>query len=152
MMKRLISLVLMAIAMTVVAIPQAQAQQSDAERDITAALVNSANCWNRGDLEGYLNIYSNRPEMTIIAQKEVVQGIDKYRKGLAPLFDPANTAARGLRTFEVISFIPIDNDNAVIVISTKRQSSVPAANVTVVNSMLFKRGAFGWHIILNHAS
>lgn len=125
------------------------AQTSDAQQAITQVLVDSANGWNRGEIDRYLNAYSTLPEMTIISGKAVVHGIDQWRQTVTPLFLPENAASRGIRTFEVVSFVPIDADNAMIIVINKNSASPTQQTLA---SYLFRRGPFGWRMLIGHAS
>lgn len=124
------------------------AQTSDPQSDITQVLVDSLNGWNRGEIDRYLAAYSNLPELTIISGGATVRGIDQFRQAVAPAF-AADAATRGIRTFEVMSFVPIDGNNAMIIIRAKNTAS-PAKPGTV--SYLFRRGPFGWRVLIAHAS
>jgi uncharacterized protein (TIGR02246 family) len=106
--------------------------------------------WNRGDVDAFMKGYEDSPQTTFVGQT-VQYGyatiLERYKKVYA------NPAAMGKLTFAHIAIRVLTSDYAAVTGNFHLQRS-PAGggNADGVFSLLLKKDALGWKIILDHSS
>jgi uncharacterized protein (TIGR02246 family) len=126
----------------------AAAQAPSAE--ILAVVEKSADDWNRGDIEAFVQCYEQSPETTFVGT-EVSRGTDavlsRYKRAYP---DPARM---GKTTFSELQARPLSPDLAIV---TGRFHLARDAQAGGEKSGLFtlvmRKGAVGWRIIHDHTS
>jgi uncharacterized protein (TIGR02246 family) len=131
--------------------PTAAAQANPpAETAIRKMLDKQVSDWNRGDVDAFMTGYDNSPQTTFVGQN-VQYGyttiLERYKK----LY--ANQAAMGKLTFANLAIRVLDSRYAAVTGNFHLQRS-PAGggNVNGIFSLLLRKNALGWKIILDHSS
>jgi uncharacterized protein (TIGR02246 family) len=106
--------------------------------------------WNRGDVDAFMKNYEDSPTTTFVGQT-VQYGyatiLERYRK----LY--ATPAAMGKLTFSNLAIRVLDADYAVATGNFHlERTATGGGNADGIFSLLFKRNASGWKIILDHTS
>jgi uncharacterized protein (TIGR02246 family) len=121
-----------------------------AEIAIRQVLDQQVTDWNRGDVDAFMKGYENSPQTTFVGQT-VQYGyatiLEHYKKVYA------NPAAMGKLTFAHLAIRVLNSDYAAVTGNFHLQRS-PAGggNADGIFSLLLKRDALGWKIILDHSS
>jgi uncharacterized protein (TIGR02246 family) len=106
--------------------------------------------WNRGDVEAFMKSYENSPDTTFVGQT-VQYGystiLERYRK-LYP-----TQAAMGKLTFTHLAIRVLDSTCAVATGNFHLDRTTAAGgNADGIFSLLFRKDAHGWKIILDHTN
>jgi uncharacterized protein (TIGR02246 family) len=126
----------------------AQAARADAAADIKQVLTEQTAAWNRGDVKAFMAGYDNSPETTFVG-KSVTHGwqqvLDHYLEGY-------NTREKmGKLEFSDLDVRVLDEATAVV---TGRfhltRTAAAGGDAGGVYSLVFRRGASGWKIVLDH--
>jgi uncharacterized protein (TIGR02246 family) len=137
------------LAMTVILISSGAAQATP-ESGIRQLLDQQTADWNRGDVEAFMKGYENSPSTTFVGQT-VQYGystiLERYRK----LY--ASHAAMGKLAFTHLAIHVLDTHYAVAT-GNFHLDRTPAGggNADGIFSLIFKKDADGWKIILDHTS
>jgi ketosteroid isomerase-like protein len=120
---------------------------------ISAELEQSAQEWNRGNLDAFLLPYSDSPGTTFVGSSGLVRGKQAIReKYVASYFHPGGTLP-GLLSFRDMDVRPLGPDHALAVgrwiISDRASGRQTAAGIF---SLVFERTPQGWRIIHDHSS
>lgn len=125
--------------------------ESDAVTAVPAMLRASAEDWNRGDLDGFLDDYLDSPETAFVGS-DVSFGVDEIRARYLRSYWSTGRP-EGLLSFEDIHVRPLGSAHALArgryVLkdrSTSRQTS------TGMFTLVLVRTADGWRIIHDHSS
>lgn len=136
----------------------ARYQPSDAERaerraEIVSMLVHSAESWNRGDLDAFIDDYLPSEETTYIGSRGVLRGPAAIRQAYAPRFAPG--AVRDSLSFELLDVDPVAPD-ALNVIATyvlaRRIGGRDSITARGPTSLLMRRAGGRWRIAHDHSS
>lgn len=136
----------------------ARYQPSDAERaarraEIVSMLAHSAESWNRGDLDAFIDDYVPSEGTTYIGSRGVLRGPAAIRQAYAPRFAPG--AARDSLSFELLDVDPIAPD-ALNVIATyvlaRRVGGRDSVTARGPTSLLMRRAGGRWRIAHDHSS
>jgi uncharacterized protein (TIGR02246 family) len=124
--------------------------QSPQAAEITAVVEKSADDWNRGDLEAFVQCYEQSPETTFVGT-EVSRGTDAVLSRYQRAYPDA--AHMGKTTFSELQARPLSADLAIV---TGRFHLTREAQLGGDKSGLFtlvmRKGAAGWRIIHDHTS
>ena len=128
----------------------ARAWQGSAEQEIRAVLARQSDAWNRGDVKGYMEGYSNTPS-TIFVGKEVQRG---YQQVLERYLVKYPTPAKmGHLTFsDVEVHLAGPADAWVLGRWHLKRTRRGGGDVGGVYTLVFHREAVGWRIVLDHTS
>jgi uncharacterized protein (TIGR02246 family) len=134
----------------------AQAQTNPDEAAIRAAISAQAAAWNRADIPAFMQAYENSPETTFIGQA--------VRKGYAPILERYKSAyttpeQMGTLTFGNVEVRLVEGScgkpEFAIVTGTfhlNRTAKGEAKKDDGIFSLVWRKGADGWKIILDHTS
>lgn len=116
---------------------------------ITDALEASAAAWNRGDLEGFMDVYLQSPETTYVGGTGLEVGYDAIRRRYAPLFDPG--AERDSLRFEDVRVRALD---AGVAVGVSRWVLHRGGEVTGTGpfTLVLRRVDGAWKIVHDHSS
>ncbi len=151
MIRWLAMLLLMFSAATAVA-----KDRPDARIQIQAAMEDSADGWNAGNLDAFLAVYANDEGTSFTGAKGIERGLApiraRYAANYADQFSPGERPKRTALTFRFEDFQLIGKTHAHLI---ARWTLTPAAGGTVLTgmtSLLFRREAKGWKIVADHSS
>ena len=136
---------------------RAEARASDSVRvqeQIQAMLGSSASSWNAGDLDGFLDDYSDATDLTFIGDDEVLRGLDAVRSRYESSYWRQGAARDSLR-FEDLEVRPLGTSHALTV--GRYVLYRPSAGDSVTGSGLFslvlrKDDDGTWRIVHDHSS
>ncbi|HET7461997.1 MAG TPA: nuclear transport factor 2 family protein [Longimicrobium sp.] len=120
------------------------------QQAIVAVLNESAEAWNRGDLDGFLLPYLNAPTTTYIA-RDVVRGVPAIRESYATSWFRGGRPA-GELGYSGIEVRPLGRDFALVIghwTVTNRETHQARSGIF---SLTFQRTPQGWRIIHDHSS
>jgi len=162
--RMLLGLMALTIAMPVAAqvatqevtVPAGTRATLAASVQIMKGMEDSAEGWNRGDLDRFLAIYSDDPATSFAGSNAVAYGKAgiraKYLKTYAGQFGEGRDPA-GMSTLSFVreSFRLIGKDHALLVARWKlvKPNGETAQGMT---SLLFRKEGAGWRIIADHSS
>jgi uncharacterized protein (TIGR02246 family) len=124
--------------------------QQDDIKSINDTLLRMLDRWNSHDLDGYLSVYWNSPELLVIIQEEQYQGWQSLKAAYKSGYQDPNTM--GLTHPSRIQIKLVRPDLAAAV--TWWTVSYPTSRVHVVGNttMTFQKFADGWKIVMEHSS
>lgn len=150
---------LLALLMVFAALPataQSRLDPRDPRIQVEAAMARSAEGWNRGDLNAFLAIYSDHPDISFTNSKGIERGIwpirERYLKNYAEQFGPGERPKRTVLSFRFEDFRLLGSMHAHLI---ARWTLTPVAGGAVqsgMTSLLFRREARGWKIMADHSS
>jgi hypothetical protein len=119
-----------------------------AEEKIRAVLTEQQECWNKGDIDCFMQGYWNSDSLRFIGKSGVNRGwqatLDNYKKSYP------DKAAMGTLNFELLNLEPLGADNYLVTGKWKliRKSDEPNGLFTLI----WKRFDNEWKIIYDHSS
>ncbi len=132
------------------------AQASPDEAAIRAAMAAQAAAWNRADIPAFMRAYENSPQTTFIGAT--------LRKGYEPIFERYKTAYSTPEQMGTLSFGAIEvrllegscgKPEFAVVTGTfhlERLARGEAKKDDGIFSLVWRKGADGWKIVLDHTS
>ncbi|MEG3180500.1 YybH family protein [Sphingomonas sp. LT1P40] len=128
----------------------------DPRIQIQAAMEDSAEGWNAGNLDAFLAVYADDPGTSFTGAKGIERGLApiraRYAAKYVDQFGPGDRPKRTALTFQFEDFQLIGKTHAHLI---ARWTLTPAAGgtaMTGMTSLLFRREAKGWKIIADHSS
>ena len=120
------------------------------DREILAVILKSADDWNRGDLNAFMQSYENSPDTTFVGT-EVARGtgavLARYKRSYSTVEQMGKT------TFTELKARPLTPELAIV---TGRFTLERAAEFggrrTGIFTLVMRKGAAGWRIIHDHTS
>lgn len=125
-------------------------QGGSVDRALRAVMEKSAADWNRGDLDAFATSYLNSPDIVFVG-KQVSHGyaqmLARYRKNYP------TAEARGTLTYSNLEVHPLDARFATVIGNCHlERTAAGGGNFNCVFSLVFKKTAAGWKIVLDHSS
>ncbi|MEO5867529.1 MAG: SgcJ/EcaC family oxidoreductase [Sphingomonas sp.] len=133
-----------AIAAPAAALPSAQTA-------VEAAMSASASGWNAGDIDKFLNVYSDAPDTSFVTKEGLVRGKGAMRARYLAHYDFSSAAKRGTLTFATLDFRILDPIHA-LYIGRYTLSYPDGKTQNGPTSLVFSKEHGGWHIIADHSS
>jgi uncharacterized protein (TIGR02246 family) len=121
-----------------------------ARAEIEAMMARSAEAWNRGDLDAFMEDYVPGEEATYVGRSGLLRGRAAIRAVYAPRFEPG--APRDSLSFELrdVDALAASSAHVIAWYVLSRGDSVTARGPT---SLLMRRGSDGrWRIVHDHSS
>lgn len=118
---------------------------------VEAAMADSAEGWNSGDLAGFMAIYSDAPDTSFVTKTGVLRGKAVMAERYRTKYDFANAAKRGVLGFATLDFRLLDPGHALYI----GRYTLTAADGSVqsgMTSLVFRKERVGWRIIADHSS
>lgn len=118
------------------------------EDEIRKVLSDQTECWNKGDIECFMQGYWKSDDLIFVGANGPKYGwqvtLNNYKKSY-----PSNSAM-GTLTFDLLKFIPLGKKNYLVVgkWSLQRQSDNPNGHF----SLVFEKINGEWKIIADHSS
>lgn len=147
---------LIALLMLVIAPPAMTKERPDPRIQIEAAMEDSAQGWNSGDIDAFLAVYSDDPGVTFTGSKGVQRGRAtiraRYLANYPDQFGPGERPKRTSLSFRFDDFQLIGRSHAYLI---AHWILVPVAGTgikTGMTSLLFRREGKAWKIVADHSS
>ena len=122
--------------------------QNPAEREIRSSMDAQVTCWNKGDLDCFMQAYWHSDSLKFIGSGGLNYGwqkaLDNYRKKYPDL------SAMGKLKFELISFEPLEDDHYFVV--GKFFLTREIGDIDGYFTLLWKKINGQWLIIADHTS
>jgi len=141
------------LALLLIATPVAA--QTAPRAAILAAMSDSAEGWNQGNVDRFLAIYSDDGATSFTGSK----GIDRGKAGIRTRYLAtyknqfgADTTGRSILSFEPQDFRMLGKDHALLIARWKLVAAGKPAPDTGMTSLVFRHEAGGWRIIADHSS
>lgn len=129
----------------------AAAEPSAGQRAVEAVIADSAQGWNAGDVDRFMDSYSDSPETSFVTEQGLVRGKAAMLARYKAKYDFANPAKRGVLTFEAIDYRQLDPTHALYIgrwILTYPDGTSAKGHT----SLVMAREKAGWRIIADHSS
>jgi uncharacterized protein (TIGR02246 family) len=148
---------LIAALALVFAMPVSAQTAPDARAAIESGIRDSAEGWNRGDVDRFLAIYSDDPATSFTGSKGVERGKAniraRYLVSYPEQFGGMPSAAPTTLSFTLEDFRMIGADHALLIARWRLVTFRDEASAkTGMTSLLFRREAGGWKIVADHSS
>lgn len=139
------------IEIAIVAAASVASPSAVAERQVLAAMADSAAGWNAGDLDRFMRVYSDAPDTSFAVKDGVIRGKAAIAARYRPRFGPQAAISRGVLSFETLRFTLLDARHALLV-ARYRLTVAGKADQTGPTTLLFVRERDGWRISADHSS
>lgn len=139
------------IGIAIVAAASVATPAAVAERQVLAAMEQSAAGWNAADLDRFMRVYSDAPDTSFVVKDGVIRGRAAIAARYRPRFAPEAAAVRGVLSFETLRFTLLDARHALLV-ARYRLKTAGKADQTGPTTLLFVRERAGWRISADHSS
>jgi uncharacterized protein (TIGR02246 family) len=118
------------------------------EDQVRAVLDKQVAAWNKGDTDGFLEGYTSD---TIFVGEKMTRGLEDLKKRYQEHYP--TRAAMGKLTFSDLEIHPMDKDYAYVIGRWRlERDKEGGGNVGGVYSLVFRRTAIGWKIVLDHTN
>ena len=123
-------------------------QPSNPVAEIQSVLNAQQEAWNRGDIDAFMNGYARSPSPIFVSGDEMQRGWDTVRERYRKKY--SDRTKMGILTFSEIEVTQLSADSALVLgrWQLQRANDQPHGRFTLV----FKRLAEGWRIVLDHTS
>ncbi len=147
---------LLMILLAITAHPADARERPDFRIQIEAAMDDSADGWNRGDLDAFLAVYSDDPGTSFTGSKGIERGLGpiraRYASKYADQFGPGDRLKRTILSFKFEDFQLIGKTHAHLIARWTLTPAAGGAAQTGMTSLLFRREGKGWKIVADHSS
>lgn len=118
---------------------------------IDTAMAQSVSGWNAGDIDRFLQIYSDDPGTSFVAGERLVRGKAAMKVRYQAKYDFADAAKRGTLTIERLDYRPLGRDFALYIgrYILRYPDGHSASGPT---SLVLHHEAGGWKIVADHSS
>lgn len=124
--------------------------RQSAEEQIQAAMQASAEAWNRGDLEAFMEDYLKTEDMTFTSGGKILEGYPALKERYQTTYGE-DRASMGQLRFDGIKVWPLGDDHALALghwyLEREGQESLEG-----VFSLVMTRTGDGWKILHDHTS
>jgi beta-aspartyl-peptidase (threonine type) len=147
-MKNTLLILVALVCLSAAAIGQTRQQKAQAVADILGVMDAQVAAWNRGDIEGFMKGYWNSPKLAFVSGDNITRGwqstLDRYKKN----YD--SKAKMGTLEFREVEVNVLSPDAAVVLGSwhLAREKDEPHGKF----SLVFRKMADGWRIVIDHTS
>jgi uncharacterized protein (TIGR02246 family) len=152
----MIRMLIAALAL-LLAVPAVAQTAPDARAAVEAGMKDSADGWNRGDVDRFLAIYSDDPGTSFTGSKAVERGKTNIRARYLVSYPEQvggmRSAAPTVLSFTFEDFRMIGADHALLIARWKLVTYADEkSEQTGMTSLLFRHEAGGWKIVADHSS
>jgi beta-aspartyl-peptidase (threonine type) len=105
--------------------------------------------WNKGDLEGFMQVYWRSPELSFFSGKDKTHGWEATLKRYQKRYQ-AEGRQMGTLTLSEIQIEPLSTDSAFV--RGRWQLVLPKENPGGLFTLVFKKQPEGWRIVHDHTS
>jgi len=126
------------------------AQTGSDEEQIRVVLASQVACWNRGDIQGFMETYEKSDTLTFVG-KTITRGhsgvLANYRKSYP------TQEKMGRLDFEIVEVKMLGPEYASVIGKwTLARKTADGGDTGGIYTLVFKKSAMGWKIILDHTS
>jgi len=115
---------------------------------VRAVLDKQVGAWNKGDTEGFLDGYASD---TVFVGEKMTRGVEELKKRYQARY-PTREAMGKLSFFD-LEIHPMGKDFAYVIGRWQlERDKEGGGNVSGVYSLVFRRTAIGWKIVLDHTN
>ncbi|SFJ67777.1 conserved hypothetical protein [Sphingomonas sp. NFR04] len=120
-------------------------------RAVDMAMARSVAGWNAGDIDRFLELYSDDPTTSFVADEGLVRGKAAMKVRYQAKYDFADPAKRGTLTIERLDYRPLGRDYALYIgrYTLRYPDGHSASGPT---SVVLHHEAGGWKIVADHSS
>ena len=116
------------------------------EESVRAVLDKQVEAWNKGDTEGFLDGYASD---TVFVGEKMTRGVEDLKKRYQEHYP--TRASMGKLSFYDLEIHPMGKDYAYVIGKWQlERDKEGGGNVSGVYSLVFRRTAIGWKIVLDH--
>jgi uncharacterized protein (TIGR02246 family) len=116
------------------------------EESVRAVLDKQVGAWNKGDTEGFLDGYASD---TVFVGEKMTRGVEDLKKRYQEHYP--TRASMGKLSFYDLEIHPMGKDYAYVIGKWQlERDKEGGGNVSGVYSLVFRRTAIGWKIVLDH--
>ncbi|NJB98600.1 MULTISPECIES: YybH family protein [Sphingomonas] len=118
---------------------------------VDTAMAQSVSGWNAGDIDRFLQIYSDDPSTSFVAGEGLVRGKAAMKIRYQTKYDFADPAKRGTLMIERLDYRPLGRDYALYIgrYTLRYPDGHSASGPT---SVVLHHEAGGWKIVADHSS
>ena len=127
-----------------------RASDAATRQAIEAAMAQTAAGWNAGDIGRFMEVYSDAPDTSFVAGKQLLRGKPAIIAMYEQAYDFSDAAKRGTLSFESVDLRPFGPSH-VLYIARYTLTYPSAEPVSGLTSVIFAREADGWRIIADHS-
>ena len=118
------------------------------EEQVRAVLDKQVAAWNRGDTDAFLEGYASD---TIFVGEKMTRGVEDLKRRYQEHYP--TRASMGKLSFYDLEIHTIDKDGAYVIGRWQlERDKEGGGNVSGVYSLVFRRTAIGWKIVLDHTN
>jgi uncharacterized protein (TIGR02246 family) len=118
------------------------------EEQVRAVLNRQVAAWNRGDTDAFLEGYASD---TIFVGEKMTRGVEDLKRRYQEHYP--TRASMGKLSFYDLEIHAIDKDGAYVIGRWQlERDQEGGGNVSGVYSLVFRRTAIGWKIVLDHTN
>ncbi len=118
------------------------------EDEVRAVLNKQVAAWNRGDTDGFLDGYASD---TVFVGEKMTRGVEDLKKRYQEHYP--TRAAMGKLGFYDLEIHPMGKDYAYVIGRWQLERDKDGGgNVSGVYSLVFRKTAIGWKIVLDHTN
>src|SRR2546423_14301770 len=146
-LKRLVTLLVFGISWSGLAAPTTSAT-NDPATEIRAVMTAQVAAWNRGDIDGFMDGYARSSTTEFVSGDKITRGWQTVRDNYLKKY--SSREKMGTLTFSEIRVTPLNSQAAIVLgrWQLARKNDKPHGIFT----LLFRRTAAGWRIVLDHTS
>ncbi|MDT8368795.1 MAG: nuclear transport factor 2 family protein [Longimicrobiales bacterium] len=128
---------------------------ADLLREVETMLHASAASWNAGDLDGFIDDYSDDPDLIFLGGSGIIRGVDAVRTRYETGYWADGGPPDSLR-FEALEARPLGSEHALVVgryvLYQPTASDAETTSSTGWFSLVLERDAGEWRILHDHSS
>lgn len=119
---------------------------------IEAVLADSADAWNKADLDRFMHCYEPAPTTLYVSGSHTVHGAQAIRALYGARFDGGNRDAMGQLTLEIVDFRMLGADHAFVLGRFHlHRDAAHGGDAEGPTTLVFAHGKAGWRIIADHS-
>lgn len=131
---------------------QQVAGQNSARAAIEAVLADSADAWNKADLDRFMRCYDAAPATLYVSGARVVHGTQAIRDLYGTRFDGGNRDVMGQLSLEIVDFHMLGADHAFVLGRFHlHRDAAHGGDAEGPTTLVFAKGKAGWRIIADHS-
>uniref|UniRef100_UPI0035CA3A1E YybH family protein n=1 Tax=uncultured Sphingomonas sp. TaxID=158754 RepID=UPI0035CA3A1E len=131
--------------------PAVASHSAGAQAGVEAAMRDSADGWNAGDLARFMAIYSDAPDTSFVTKTGVIRGKAVMAERYRTKYDFADAGKRGVLSFATLDFRLLDPMHA-LYIGRYALRATDGSIQSGMTSLVFRKEPGGWRIIADHSS